>query len=200
MIDGPRANADRRAAYLRVAVEGIGQNLSAVRDAWSPSADYRREFSQDADLSLTKIFTGLAKFSKGELGSQRIGAAYTSKERHDQHDCFSSETLRDYERDARGIQAMYLGNYGDNDGPGLDELVRAVDPDLDAEIQRDLQASIAAIVAIPRPFEDAIAGDDDSPGRAAIRTALDALDAQAQALADGALALGYTIQVEDPEE
>lgn len=200
VVDGPRANADRRAAYLKVAAEGVRSNLAAVRDAWSVGASYRKEFEQNPDSALTKIFTGLAKFSKGELASERIGAAYTSKERHDQHDCFSSETLLDYERDARGIQAMYLGKYGDQDGPGLDDLVKAVDPELDAEIQRNLQTTIAAIVAIPRPFEDAIAGDDDSEGRAAIRAALDALNVQAQSLADGALALGYTIQVEDPEE
>src|SRR6478609_9249887 len=150
-LDGPSKNPDRRAEYLKVAVEGIISDLSAVRDAWKPTASYRVDFEKDAnsDESLTRIFTGLAKFSKGELGSQRIGAAYESKHRHDQHDCFSSQTLVDYERDARGVQAMYLGKYGDNDGPGLDDLVKAADPALDAELKQKLEDSIAAIVAIP---------------------------------------------------
>ena len=202
VLGGPSKNPDRRADYLKVAVEGIISDLSAVRDAWTPTATYRVDFEKAANLdeSLTHIFTGLAKFSKGELGSQRIGAAYESKHRHDQHDCFSSETLVDYERDARGIQAMYLGNYRDSDGPGLDELVRAADPALDADLKKKLQASIDAIVAIPKPFEDAIAGDDDSPGRKAIQAALTALSAQGDAFGAAAHAIGLTIQVDDPEE
>jgi putative iron-regulated protein len=202
VIGGPSKNPDRRADYLKVAVEGIISDLSAVRDAWKPAASYRVDFEKEAKLSesLTHIFTGLAKFSKGELGSQRIGAAYESKHRHDQHDCFSSETLVDYERDALGVQAMYLGKYGDNDGPGLDDLVKAADPALDADLKKKLQASIDAIKAIPKPFEDAIAGDDDSPGRKAIQAALTALSAQGDAFGAAAHAIGLTIQVDDPEE
>jgi putative iron-regulated protein len=199
VIGGPSKNPDRRGDYLQVAAQGITSHLQAVRDAWQPGASYRVQFEKDdnSTQSLTHIFTGLAKFSKGELGSQRIGAAYESKHRHDQHDCFSSETLVDYVRDARGVQAMYLGSYGDKDGPGLDELVKAVDPKLDADVKKKLQASIDAIAAIPEPFEDAIAGDDDSEGRKAIQAALTALNEQGDALAAAAAAIGITITVDD---
>jgi putative iron-regulated protein len=200
VIGGPSKNPDRRADYLNVAVDGIISHLTEVRDAWLPSAPYRVAFEKNADQSLAHIFTGLATFSKGELGSQRIGAGYKSKDRHDQHNCFSSETLLDYERDARGVQAMYLGMYGDNDGPGLDDLVRAADPALDADMQKKLQASIDAILQIPKPFEDAIAGDDDSPGRKAIQVALTALNEQGDTLALAAAAIGITITVDAPEE
>ena len=201
VIGGPSKNPDRRADYLNVSVDGIISHLKNVRDGWDPSASYRMDFEQDANLdeSLTHIFTGLAKFSKGELGSQRIGAGYESKKRRDQHDCFSSETLVDYERDARGIQAMYLGTYGKDDGPGLDDLVQAADPKLDADLKKKLQATIDAIVAIPKPFEDAIAGDDDSTGRRAIRAALSALNEQGDSFAAAAAAIGLTITVDDAE-
>ncbi len=202
VIGGPSKNPDRRADYLNVAVDGIITHLTDVRDAWKPGAEYRVGFEKDLDVSLTHIFTGLAKFSKGELGSQRIGAGYESKKRHDQHDCFSSETLVDYERDARGIQAMYLGKYGDHDGPGLDDLVKAADPAIDADLKKKLQASIDAIVAINMwgPFENAIAGDDDSPGRVAIQAALTALNEQGDTLGAAAAALGLTIVVDDPDQ
>ncbi len=200
VIGGPSKNPERRADYLKVAVEGIISTLSVVRDAWKPTATYRVGFEQDTDKSLTHMFTGLAKFSKGELGSERIGAAYESKKRHDQHDCFSSQTLVDYTRDAQGILDMYIGKYGDNDGPGLDDLVKAADPALDADLKKKLQASIDAIKAIPAPFEDAIAGDDDSEGRKAIQTALNALTAQGDTFGQAAAAIGLTITVDDPEE
>jgi putative iron-regulated protein len=200
VIGGPRKNPDRRAAYLGVAVDGIIEHLTDVRDHWTPTSVYRTGFEADPDGSLTKIFTGLAKFSKGELGSQRIGAAYTSKERHDQHDCFSSQTLVDYDRDARGIQNLYMGTYGTADGPGLNDLVHAVNPDLDADLQQMIQASIDAIDAIPKPFEASIAGDDTSPGRVAILAALNALSAQGDKFGEAAAALGLTIQVDDPDD
>jgi putative iron-regulated protein len=197
---GPRANADRRAKYLTVAIDGIVGHLQDVADGWAPSADYRLGFEAAPNDSLTKIFTGLAKFSKGELAGQRIRAAYQSKERHDQHDCFSSETLTDYTRDAMGIQNMYLGVYGDKDGPGLNDLVHAVDPEEDAKLQFMLQASVDAVKAIPEPFEASIAGADSSPGRQAISAAINALSAQGDELGVAASKLGLTIAVDDPTQ
>jgi putative iron-regulated protein len=196
---GPRANADRRAQYLTVAIEGIIGHLQDVADAWKPNAKYRVGFEAAHDDSLTKIFTGLAKFSKGELAGERIRAAYKSKERHDQHDCFSSKTLTDYTRDAIGIQNMYLGKYGDDDGPGLDDLVRAVDPLEDAKLQQMLQTSVEAVKAIPEPFEAAIAGADSSLGRKAILAAINALSDQGDEFAIAAGKLGLNITVDDPE-
>jgi hypothetical protein len=55
-------------------------------------------------------------------------------------------------------------------------------------------------VAIPKPFEDAIAGDDDSAGRKAIQKALDALNTQGDTFGLAAKALGLTITVDDPAE
>jgi putative iron-regulated protein len=199
-LKGTRKNPDRRAQYLKVAVDGIIANLTPVRDAWAPGAEYRVAFEGDPKTALTNAFTGLAKFSKGELGSQRIGAAYMSKERRDQHDCFSSDTLVDYDRDARGIQAMYLGKYGTNAGPGLNELVQAADPAIDKKLTDMIQASIDAIDAIPAPFEASIVGADDSPGRVAIKAALDALSAQGDEFGAAAAALGLTITVDDPPD
>src|SRR5262249_37785241 len=153
VVGGPRKNADRRATYLRTSVAGVLQHLTAVRDAWTKDASYRTTFVKNGKASIGLALTGLGKLSKGELDGERINAPYASKERRDQHDCFSSLTLVDYERDVRGIQAMYLGKYGTNDGPGLDDLVRAANPDVDARLQKQIQASIDAVVAIPKPFE-----------------------------------------------
>jgi putative iron-regulated protein len=199
-VNGPRKNADRRAQYLRVAIDGIVSHLQDVADSWTLSSDYRPGFEADPQQALTKMLTGLAKFSKGELGSQRIGAAYESKERHDQHDCFSSDTLVDYERDTVGVQNMYLGVYGYNEGPGIDRLVKAVSPALDAEMKTKIEASIDAIRAIPKPFEASIAGEDGSEGRMAILVALNALSEQGDTFGRVAAALGLTIQVDDPNQ
>lgn len=195
VVGGPRKNADRRAAYLRVATAGVVSHLTALRDAWAPSAAYRGGFVTGGKESIARALTGLGRLSKGELASQRIDAPYASKSRRDQHDCFSSLTLVDYERDARGMLAMYQGTYGSSAGPGLDSLVRAVDADVDARLTKQLQASIDAIVAIPKPFEAAIVGEDTLPGRVALRAAVVSLRAQGDLFGEAATTLGLTIQV-----
>jgi putative iron-regulated protein len=190
-----RANADRRATYLRVAIAGVVAHLQAVHDAWAPGSEYRTAFTSGGMDSVAKILTGLGRMSKGELGGDRLNAPYASKSRRDQHDCFSSETLTDYERDARGLLALYMGTYGDNSGLGVSTLVRTVDTALDNRVQAQLQASIDAIVAIPKPFESAIVGDDAAPGRVAVHTAITTLRQQGDLIAQAATAIGVTIQV-----
>lgn len=200
VVGGPRKNADRRATYLRMAIAGVTQHLTAVQTAWAPGAAFRTQFENDGLASIALALTGLGKLSKGELAGERINAAYASKSRRDQHDCFSSVTLTDYERDARGIQQMYLGNYGGNDGPGIDTLVHAANPDLDARLQKQIQASIDAIGAVPKPFEASIIGDDSAPGRVAILAAITSLRAQGDLFAEAAAALGQQIQVPDKND
>jgi putative iron-regulated protein len=194
---GPRPNVDRRKAYLRAATDGVLAHLMAVRDAWAPGAPYRTTFLAGGLESVALALTGLGKMSKGELGGQRIDAPYASKSRRDQHDCFSSDTLVDYDRDAQGLLAMYLGSYGSNDGPGFDELVASKDATVSASLRSQLDTSVAAIAAIPPPFEASIVGDDSAPGRVAILAAVNALRAQGDGFANAAKALGLSIIIPD---
>ena len=52
-----------------------------------------------------------------------------------------------------------------------------------------------ALRAIPHPFDQAILGADDSQGRVALRTAIEALERQAEALTFLGHALGYELPV-----
>ena len=200
ILGGVRPNADRRGTYLKATVSGISTHLIAVHDAWAPAAKYRTSFTAGGYTSIGKIFSGLGRFSKGELASQRINAAYESKDRRDQHDCFSSETLTDYDRDARGVLAIYTGTLGGGSGLGVSSLVAKVNPTLDTQIKAAIQASIDAVNAIPKPFEASIAGDDSSAGRTAIRNAVVKLRAQGDLFAEAATALGLTVAVPDSND
>lgn len=194
------ANVDRRSAYLKATVVGISQNLTAVRDAWQTGATYREKFITDKYASVAFALGGLGRFSKGELAGERINAAYVSRERRDQHDCFSSETLTDYKRDAEGVKGLYLGDYAGKDGPGFDTLVAKVDPALDTEIKTALDASIAAIDAIKASttsgyFEEAIGPDATDAQRATVLDAINKLRAQGDLFGKAATALGLSIEV-----
>lgn len=192
---GPRPNVARRAAYLQAVTAGLVAHLTAVRDAWAPGATYRTQFVAGGLPSVALALTGLGKMSKGELAGERINAPYTSKSRRDQHDCFSSDTLVDYTRDAQGLLNIFTGVYGSNSGPGFDTLIAIKDQAVSAALLAQVQAGLAAVQAIPPPFEQAILGDDSDPGRTAVLAAVNALRAQGDGFATGAQALGLTIVV-----
>lgn len=86
---------------------------------------------------------------------------------------FSYNSLLDFENNIRGVENVYLGRYLQQDGPGLNDLVKRNNPDLDTKIRSGLSESIDAIQAIPFPFRDAISTDE---GRASIENAQQVLN------------------------
>ncbi|HXH57589.1 hypothetical protein [Iamia sp.] len=55
---------------------------------------------------------------------------------------------------------------------------------------------MAAAEALPGPFDQLIAGDDEDEDRAALLTLIEDLQAQGDAVAELASALGYDISIE----
>lgn len=193
---GTASNQERRGEYLTAVAHLLVDDLQSVLDEWAPGNpnNYRAELTAiDTDEALTRILTGIGTLSAGELGGERLSVAFETRDQEDEHSCFSDNTRDDLANDAVGIQNVYLGRYGSFDGPGIDELVRQVDPALDASLQAQLAASVASMRAIPQPLDQALQGADDSPGRVAIQTAIDDLFEQADGIASAAEALGLTI-------
>jgi putative iron-regulated protein len=198
-VDGGTApNAARRREYLKLATDLLVKDLESVRAQWATSGDtYGQRFAAlEPEEAVQRMLTGLGSLSGAELSGERMTVAYDNKDQEDEHSCFSDSTLADLYADALGIQNVYLGRYGDQDGPGLDELVAAVDPALDKKMKERLQASLDAIQAIPGPFDQAILGADNSPGRQKVKAAIDALRAQTETLVDVATALDVELNLE----
>lgn len=192
---GTADHQDRRGEYLRAVAHLLVDDLQAVADQWAPgdATNYRAAFlALDTDEALGRILTGLGSLSAGELGGERLSVAFETRDQEDEHSCFSDNTRDDLANDGAGIQNAYLGRYGNLDGPGIDELVRQADPALEATLQAQLAASVAALRAIPQPLDQALQGADESPGRVAIQAAITDLFAQADSIASAAEALGVT--------
>ena len=188
-------NADRRGDYLKAVTEKIVNDLGIVEAAWEPGAEYPTAFNADPRGSLQKILTGMGSLSGGELKNERINNAFQEKDQEEEHSCFSDNTHIDHLHDAIGIENVYLGRFGSNDGPGLDDLVKKVDPALDEQMKADLTAAIEAIKAIPIPFDQAIQGNP--PGaRDKIQVTLDALDKLTVTTEAVAAALDVTLTLE----
>jgi putative iron-regulated protein len=193
--DGTAAHPERRGQYLRLAAELLADNLRTVRDAWAPGAsNYGLEFrALGANEALRRILQGMGSLSGAELAGERMTTAYDNRDQEDEHSCFSDNTHRDLYLNALAVQNVYLGRSGSTDGPGLDDVVRPRDQTLDAKMRQQLEASLAAVQAIPVPFDQALAHDDS---RAKILTAVRALQAQTDTVVEIAALLGITLNLE----
>ena len=136
----------------------------------------------------------MGSLSGSELSGERMGTALDNRDQEDEHSCFSDNTHRDLRANALSMQNIYLGKFGAIDGPGLDEIVAARDPELDAKMQAQLQETVDLIEAIPAPFDQAIM--DDADGRVKIKAAIDSLKAQTETTVEIATLLGITINLE----
>jgi putative iron-regulated protein len=195
---GTLSNPARRGEYLKLAAQLLVDDLKSVTEAWAEGGDnYGKDFrALDAKEALRRMLQGMGSLSGAELSGERMTTAYDNKDQEDEHSCFSDNTHRDLYTNALGIQNVYLGRYGSIDGKGLEDLVKAKDPALDTKMKEQLAASLAAIEAIPKPFDQAILGDDSAPGRAKVLAAIRALQAQTDTIVEIATALDVQINLE----
>jgi putative iron-regulated protein len=195
---GTAENQDRRALYLRTAADLLVKNLTSVHGAWKEGDDtYRAKFlAEPSRDAVAAILLGMGSLSGAELSGERMSVAYDNQDQEDEHSCFSDNTKQDLLNNAKSVQNVLLGTYGDFDGVGIDELVEAKDAALAEQLRSQIQDAIDAIDAIPAPFDQAIQGDDDSEGRVAVITAVRALQDFTSTLEDAAKALNIGLSLE----
>lgn len=195
---GTAANQDRRGTYLRTTGKLLLADINPVVSEWAEGGAYRSSFVKLApEEALRRILLGIGSLSGAELAGERMQVAYDTKEQEDEHSCFSDNTLADLANNARSIQNVYLGKYGELDLPGLDEIVRERDSALDQRMQEHLSATIAAIEAIPGSFDQAMKGAESDEGRQRIAAAIKALRTQTTTIIDIAILLGISLNIEE---
>ena len=196
---GTATNQARRGQYLKAVAELLVDDLQTVTDAWKPgSENYAKELaSEDGREVVRRMLTGIGSLSGAELSGERMNVALENRDQEDEHSCFSDNTHRDLRANAIALQNVYLGKYGTADGAGLDELVRKKNPALDTKMTMQLAASIAAIEAIPAPFDQALQDDAAGGGRAKIQTAINALRDQTDTMVEVATELGITLNLDE---
>jgi putative iron-regulated protein len=197
-LDGGTAdNQDRRRDYLRVVTALLVDDLEHVAGRWdAASGDYVATFNGAPVESLTRMLTGIGTMAAAELSGERMLTAYENKDQEDEHSCFSDTTKDDLRGNAQGLENVYLGRIDGVDGPGLDELVAARDPALDTRMKQQLTAALAAIDAIPGPFDQAILGEDSAAGRTNVLAAVRALQDVGETIVDIAEVLDVPVSTE----
>jgi putative iron-regulated protein len=191
---GTRAEGRRRGQLLRVITDLLVGHLGAVVDAWGPLGDdgntHGSRFRQGGNASLAAAFRGVVSLVSTELTRERMNNAYRTQDQEEEHSCFSDNTLADLLANLEGVKDVYLGR---GSAPGLSEAVRAASPAVDDAVRARLADAEKAIGAIPAPFDQAILGSDEAPGRVRLRDAIARSTELGESLFDAAKALGFDI-------
>jgi putative iron-regulated protein len=141
-----------------------------------------------------RILTGAVVVTAFELGGERLTVAYDTQDQEQEHSCFSDTTWFDFVANQEGLCAVLIGVEADGKQlPGLLVLVRAIDAKLADLVEKRLHATAACLRAIPQPFDQAMLCGDDRPGRVAIRRAIEAMEAQTEALLIVGKRLGHDL-------
>tara|TARA_R110002096_G_scaffold46589_8_gene124306 strand:+ start:2119 stop:3318 length:1200 start_codon:yes stop_codon:yes gene_type:complete len=177
-------SAERRCKYLLVCGELLVDHLTELVDQWAPGVDenFRAGFEKGSVLdSAQSLLYGIHVLSGKELGGERLLVAWDTQDQEDEHSCFSDHTHMDVRYDALGIENVYRGRYRKSDGelmegPGVRAFVRQFLPDQLKHYDSKIDEVMIAVQAIQGPFDQAILGDDESPGRETIIHAVEQLE------------------------
>lgn len=153
--DGERAaplrHCQRRAAFLIHATELLRLALVEMAGVWGPqSGSYGDRLVQgDLDEGLRRMLFGLTTMAGAELAGERMEVALLARSPEEEQDCFSDDTHHSLYYNALGIENFYYGRYRDVSATAsLADLARTTDATLAADIDRALQRTRAAMLAI----------------------------------------------------
>jgi len=159
----PRTAGDfttREREYLVAAAQVLAEDAATLADEWS--GGFAEEFARAGRSgsryasqidAVTEIIDGMSGILD-EVANGKVADPVTQQDVHLVESQFSWNSLTDFQNNIRGAQNAYLGGYhAGTDGTGLNAFVAEMDAALDTRLQGELDAAIAALAAIPAPFE-----------------------------------------------
>ncbi len=192
-IDGQAEFAERRRDFLRETTEMLCQDLVRLENAWKPEADnHRARFVADPAKALRSILAGVGLLTGFEMSGERLAVPYETRDQEEEHSCFSDTTHVDFIANIEGVAAALRGS----DAPGVIDLVRAKDPALASRLADATTAAVAAVEAMPVPFDSGIRAADGSPERKNLLAAIEALEALSEQVSSSARLFGYFLPTE----
>jgi putative iron-regulated protein len=197
-VEGKGPNAARRGAYLKLLGDLLEEHLAKVAAAWDAKTpgNYGEKLEQEPlEESLRKIYTGAVNLSIDEMAGERMTVALENSDQENEQDCFSDNTLNGMAYNEEGVHNVFFGRYGKTNGPGLKDLIQAVDPALAKKTEAKLKAALKDLKAIPAPFDNVLAEKESSKGRKAARKAVAGLEDQAKTLAKSGLEFGLILNI-----
>lgn len=181
---------DREFEYLVSVVKDIQSTAQELLADWTegdePFGDVMKGAGTNSifpsqESALEQIIEGMS-IILDEVANGKIAEPYDNQDVEAVESQFSFNSRTDFANDIIGVLNVYLGDQQDlgTSGTGLNELVAQSDPELSARMEQEIMDAVAAILAIPQPFRDAIldpdAADEIEAAQEACRQAFDTLN------------------------
>lgn len=195
---GTAPNADRRRTFLVTVSAMLLQAMRALEADWhldDPSSYAAKMVAGPSQQGLANLLRGFANMAIAELYYERLDNAWVTKDRKDEESCFSESTLADLSANARGVEDVYLGRYGQLSGPSPSDLVQAKDPALDQALRAQLATIRGAIDAIPPPFDHAVLSPAGTDANTKVQAAIDAFTPLRALLVEAGADLGVELNL-----
>lgn len=151
----------REKAYLNSLTQNLVKLTASVKNTWSNG--YNKQLSTAGNGS-TEFKTQLAAYIQlvdamhdicNEVANAKMKEPFDSQDPSKEESPFAKNSIVDFTNNIKGIMIMYQGNFS-IDGKGIEDLVRANNLSLDAEIKSKYTAAIAALGTFSVPFGQAI--------------------------------------------
>ncbi len=164
--NGTKAPADftaREIDYLTAATTVLAEDTQALANAWRPSeggfaSDFAAAATPDGQSRKAALET-LAEFIEviaDEVGTGKIGTPLEEGTIARIESKYSENSFTDFTNNMESIRHIYTGDYKGNTGPGVDEAVRAVNPDLDTQLTSEIDAAISQLQGIELSFRKSV--------------------------------------------
>lgn len=182
----------REFEYLVSVVKDIETTADELYSDWTggdePFGDIMKNAGNNSafpspESAIEQIIEGMSVILD-EVANGKIAEPFDNQDVEAVESQFSFNSRTDFANDIIGVLNAYLGDQQDLglSGTGLNELVAQSDSVLAERLEQEINDSIAAILAIPQPFRDAIldpeAADEIIAAQEALGQAFDTLNGE----------------------
>ena len=176
----PADFTDRDIEYLTSATAVLANDTEALASAWRPGeggfatefADAQTQVAQNPKAALDVLAEGM-EIIADEVGTGKIGTPLDDGTIARIESKYSENSFTDFINNIRSIRSIYTGDYAGNSGPGLDDVVGAVNPDLDARVKSEIETAIQSLEDIPLSFRASVEQNQLGPVQDAQQAILD---------------------------
>lgn len=195
-------NCDRRAQYLKAATTLLIADLEEMVGNWKDGGAARTALTDDPQVGLSIILTGMGSLSYGEVAGERMKLGLLLHDPEEEHDCFADNTHNSHYFDQIGVRNVYTGTYRRVDGrvvsgPAIADMVAAKDSAIDAELRGKLDQTVTAMAVMKARAEsieayDQMIGEGNAAGNAVVQAAIDGLVDQTRSIERAVALLGLS--------
>jgi putative iron-regulated protein len=134
----------RRADYLSSAIELLVSDLTEMTAEWSPEATETPGTLSynflNSNKAIDYIVGAMRAMATAELASARMGSGLQLGDPEEEHDCFSDLSHVAIYYNFQGVKNAFYGQYGDNSGASVADLVKQNNEELFTQIEQAFQS------------------------------------------------------------